>query len=276
MSETSKQTSTETAPDWIAGLDETLRAEVTSSGWKTPADVLADHVKLRAALGTDKLPLPPAGADGKRDFSKWDGWAQLGRPEQPDAYAFPSPEGYEFSATDKAFHAAMRPALHASGLAQWQVDQISNAYTAYSQQLLQQAEKAAAAAREELQREWGAAFPQQIDLANRAVRAIFGDAVAEAKQVRLADGRFLLDDPALARAMAKAGALMQEDGSLPAGSAGGGGILTPDAANAEIQRIRGEAMSNPQHPLNNKDHPEHEAIYRRLGQLYQLRDAKKA
>lgn len=264
---------TSTAPlDWIGGLDPALRQEVEAAGWKTPADVLADHVKLRTTLGADKLPLPPKGADGSRDFGKWDGWAELGRPEKADAYTFPAPEGYQFTDVDTAFHAAMRPALHEAGLSQRQVDLIGNAYTAHAQALLQQAEQDAVQGRAELQREWGAAFDQRLDLARRATRAVFGDQLGP-EEIRLADGRKLLDDPTLARAMAKIGTLMQEDGALPAGTGGGGTILTPDAADAEIKRIRGEAASNPKHPYNDRDNPEHTAIVAEMNRLYQVKNA---
>ena len=46
--------------------------------------------------------------------------------------------------------------------------------------------------------------------------------------------------------------------------------MTPDEAKAEIKRIQGEAASNKEHAYNNKLHPEHAAIVKRLSYLHQM------
>lgn len=249
--------------DWISTLDDAGRQIVTAKGWKVPGDVITGYANLERLLGADKVVLPPKDANGNRDLSKWDGWAALGRPETPDAYEFKLPDGRQATDADKAFHAALRPALHQAGLAPWQLDVINAAYNGFSGQLDQAADAAAADAKAALQREWGGQFPAQMDLANRAARAIFGGDLDAATQVRLADGRFLLDDAGLARALAKIGAAMGEDATL-AGGRSQPGALTPAAADAEIKRLRGEAFGNPKHPINDRHHPEHRAIHERL------------
>jgi hypothetical protein len=59
---------------------------------------------------------------------------------------------------------------------------------------------------------------------------------------------------------------MGEDRILGAG--GLGGRLAPADAEAEIRRIRGEAMTNPRHPLIDKTHPDHARLVREMEGLY--------
>lgn len=109
---------------WIDGLDADHRRVAELKGWKTPGDAVKGYAHLEKALGADKLALPAKGADGNRDFAAWDGWAQLGRPAKAD--------DYRFANGADPLAAAMRPALHAAGLAQWQVDKISGAFTEHA------------------------------------------------------------------------------------------------------------------------------------------------
>jgi hypothetical protein len=258
------------SPDWIGGLDPAQRGLVEAKGWKTPADALGSYANLEKALGADKLALPPKGKDGNRDFAAWDGWQALGRPDKPDDYAFAVPEGREFTGLDDRLISTMRPALHKAGLAQWQVDTIREAFRQNALAIEADAAKAAEADRAALAKEWGQDFDRQIEVANRAVRAVFGEDLEAVKTILLADGRFLLDDARLARGFARLGALLGEDGALAEGRSAPGMPATPAAARAEIERIRGEAFENPKHAYNDAKHPEHQALHERVRQLYRV------
>jgi len=263
--------------DWTSGLDDAGKQLLSVKGWKTPADAIKSYSNLEKALGSDKLPLPPAGKDGARDFKTWDGWAKLGVPETPDAYTFTPPEGRPFTPADEAFQASMRPALHAAKLAPWQAEILAGAMNQQTAGL----EAAAAALKEQgtaaLRKEWGGAFDAKLDLANRAARQMFGGDLPDATQVRLADGTYLLDNPSLAKAFAALGEQLAEDTTSPgAGPASGGMPTTPDAARAEIQRIRGESHNNPKHPYWDVQHPEHKALHVRMSNLYAFADPARA
>jgi hypothetical protein len=237
---------------------------------KTPGDAIASYAHLEKALGAEKLALPPKDKDGGRDFSAWDGWSRLGRPETPDDYRFEPIDGREFSAADQAFHAALRPALHKAGLAPWQLAELNAAFNGYTRSLEERSDRAAAADRAALEKDWGGDFETQIALADRVVRLAFGDDLDDARRIRLADGRFLLDDARLARAFDRVGALIGEDGALVEGAARPGLPATPAAARAEIDRIRGEAHENPKHAYNDRNHPEHRALHERVLELYRI------
>jgi hypothetical protein len=256
--------------DWLAGLDDGARQVAQAKGWKTPGDAIASYAHLEKALGAEKLALPPKDKDGGRDFSAWDGWSRLGRPETPDDYRFEPIDGREFSAADQAFHAALRPALHKAGLAPWQLAELNAAFNGYTRSLEERSDRAAAADRAALEKDWGGDFETRIALADRVVRLAFGDDLDDARRIRLADGRFLLDDARLARAFARVGALIGEDGALVEGAARPGLPATPAAARAEIDRIRGEAHENPKHAYNDRNHPEHRALHERVLELYRI------
>lgn len=263
-------------PDWIAGLDDAGRQLATTKGWKTPADALASYSQLEKTLGAEKLALPAKRADGARDLAAWDGWTALGRPERPDDYRFPAPEGAEPAPLDQALQQALRPALHQAGLAQWQLDKLAEAYTGFTAELEATAEQAAASDRRALEQEWGQAFDANLALANRAYRLAFGEDLDAVRQLQLAGGKYLLDDARVARAFARLGAAMAEDGELGDGAPAPGQPTTPSAALAEIERIRGEAWENPKHAYNDASHPEHGALHERMLALYRIANARGA
>lgn len=264
--------------DWIAALDADTRAAVQTKGYKEPADLAKAYFSLEKTIGLDKVALPAKDKDGKRDWSKFD-FAALGRPEKAVAgeggYAFKLPEGVkEPDAGTKALQAHMAPLLHRAGLAQWQLDILTDGLNAYGAQALQQGQAAVTQAVEratsELKTELGAAFDAKRDLANKALRAVAGDKLDELSKLRLDDGSFLLDHPLMFRAFAKVGETLAEDGALPDGKGGAGFASTPEQAKAEIEKIRSAAALDDKHPYVNKDHPEHKAMGKRMQDLYAL------
>lgn len=277
------------ATDWIAALDADTRAAVQTKGYKEPADLAKAYFSLEKTIGLDKVALPAKDKDGKRDWSKFD-FAALGRPEKAavgeGGYVFKLPEGItEPDAGTKALQAHMAPLLHKAGVAQWQLDILTEGLNAYGADALKQGQAAAAQAVErataELKTELGAAFDARRDLANKALRAVAGDQLAELSRLRLDDGSFLLDHPLMFRAFAKVGEALAEDGALPDAKGGGKGAggfatLTPAAAKAEIDRIMGEVAGNPKHPYLDSKHPEHAALQDRMLRLHEMAAAGRA
>lgn len=258
---------------WDAALDPAGRQLVQTKGWKTPADALKSYAELERLVGANKVALP--GKDAKpEDWAKF--YNSLGRPETPDKYdlsGFKPPEGLPWNGQAQT---AMVGELHKLGLSQTQVQGALTAYAAVQGANWQAREAAAAKAPEQttaaLRQEWGAGYDTQMEHANRAVKAGFGQDLDAVKQIRLADGTYLLDNPAMAKALARLGAALSEDGGLPGarGSSGAGAVRTPAQANAEISRIRAEAASDPKHPYTNRQHPEFKAMQARMNELYAL------
>lgn len=265
--------------DWISALDPDAKHVATAKGWKTPLDPVRDYVALQKTLGADKVALPPKGADGKRDWSKWTGWNDLGRPEKPEGYAFAPPQGKTWSDAEKATHTELQKAMHEAGITEAQFQHVGKALGGLSAAQEAQSEAKinaeADAAEAALKGKFGAAYDVQMHNANRAM-SMGGDAVIEAV-TKSGLGR----NPAFIEWTAKMGALVSEDdtvGNIQAGgSRGAGGALTPDQAKAEYNRIMGEAnMDMKKHPYWNDQHPEHQAINARVLELIQMMSPKAA
>jgi hypothetical protein len=255
------------APDWIGGLDPAGRETVAAKGWKTPADVIGSYAQLEKVIGRDRVALPPKNDKGERDWSKWDGWSQLGRPDAPEAYQFQVPEGVALTDADKAFHAAMAPVLHQAGLAQWQLDILAGGFSQFAGKQAEEtaAERAKAGKNGEkfLRAEWGQAYDANIAVAQGIVRN-FGE--KELKAELEATG--LANSPRLAKLLVKlAEHVPHEGGALVGDKSGGGfGALSPAAAEAKIAEM--EADPAQRKILNDRAHPEHKALVARRSEFY--------
>jgi hypothetical protein len=256
------------AADWRSSLPDEVKPLALAKGWKSPAEALKSYAHLERLVGADRIALPPKDAKGNRDWSQWEGWAALGRPEAPERYAFKAsagPDGAprEASAVDREFQLHMAPLLHRAGLAQWQVDLLAGGMDGFSQRFRGRAEALAreelSAAEAELRRDWDQSFDRHLDLANRAVRQYGGPELARAL-AQSGLGR----NPAVVRAFARIGATLAEDSGLPhdrPGAAGSGG----GSARQEIQRLKADAEF--QQAFLNRLHPGHEAAMARMLRL---------
>ena len=163
------------APVWYApeGLDPATTGQlgelVKAKGWKGPADALLSYQNLEKVFGADKAGRTILAPKSDDDADGWNAlYNRLGRPESPDKYELPVPDG-----DDGSFAQAAAPVLHelglttkqAKGLAEWwnkaSTSRIEAADEAFSKQ--SEAEYAA------LKGEWGAAAAQNEELAKRAV-----------------------------------------------------------------------------------------------------------
>lgn len=253
---------------WADALGEEQRALVQAKGWKSPADALESYRSLEKTLGQDKVALPPLQEDGSRDFTDWEGFAKLGRPETPEDYRFTLPEGTQLSDADRALQEALRPHLHKAGLTQQQLDLLTPAFSAANQSILaafaDEVEQQNAAAAAELRHVWGSGYDAKMAQAQQVV-AHFGGAELAAEL----NDSVLGSHPKLALALQRIGAAIGETGPLPAGQAAPSG-LTPASAQMEIDRIMAAAARDPKHPYMDRLHPEHQAMQQRMSQLFQV------
>lgn len=164
-----------TAPAWYApeGLDQNTASQlgelVKTKGWKGPADALLSYQNLERVFGADKAGRTILAPKSDDDADGWNAvYSRLGRPESPDKYELPVPEG-----DDGSFAQAAAPVLHelgltakqAKGLAEWWNTASSARIQSESESFSQQSE----ADYKALQAEWGAAATKNEELAKRAV-----------------------------------------------------------------------------------------------------------
>ena len=254
------------AADWRSALPDDIRPLAQAKGWKNPAEAVKSYAHLERLIGAERLALPPRDKQGNRDWSTWEGWAALGRPEAPERYAFRQPPGRALTDIDRDFHQHMAPHLHRAGLAQWQVDLLAEGFERFGTQHRERGQRRAqeefAAAEAELRRDWDRDYDRHLDLANRAVRRFGGPELAKALgQSGL--GR----NPAVVRAFARVGALLAEDGGTPAEARPGVGSARYGGAGArhEIQRLKADAEF--QQAFLDRLHPGHEAAMARMLRL---------
>lgn len=254
------------------GLPPEISGWLQTKGYKTPADAFVGHINAEKAIGADKLVLPPKGQDGNRDWSKFD-WGALGRPEAPDKYAVKLPEGYQVSDGDKEFHAAILPAAHKAGLAQWQLDIMAEAFNGYSGGLMQksqaQQQEIAAALDKTITEKWGAAKDAKLATAQAAAKAL-GFPPEMLSKLENTVGDFAM----LEKLAEIGGKYFAEDNGDISKSAGTGGLMTPADAQKDAAKMDAEAMQammkGESHPGHDKRHPEYKAWQEKRNSIYRM------
>ena len=171
---------------WYAteGLDESTASQlgelVKAKGWKGPADALLSYQNLEKVFGADKAGRTILAPKSEDDADGWGAvYDRLGRPESPDKYNLPVPEG-----DDGSFAQAVAPVLHELGLTSKQAQGLAEWWNGMSGQRIEQEREAFIQKSEQdfadLRREWGAAADQNTDLAKRALVRFGQDAGIDA------------------------------------------------------------------------------------------------
>jgi hypothetical protein len=218
--------------EWLKTLpDDETRALAKTKGWAAPGDVLKSYTALEKLLGGDKVVLPK-GDDDKDGLDRI--YKALGRPDAPDGYKLPVPEGQ-----DGAFAGEAAKWFHDAGLSPKQATALAANWNGFAAQAQQAAAKAfdvkGAQDMGDLKTEWGDKFESNMEMARRAT-AQFGLSPAELGGMERAFGtkRFMT-------VLSKIGVGLAED--TFEGGAGRGNTFktTPEAARARIEALKGDA-----------------------------------
>jgi hypothetical protein len=153
-----------TAPEkpWIDGVsDPAVKEWAGKVGLKTPEDAAKKAYNLEKLFGHEKAGrtvVLPKDDDpkGQAEF-----FAKLGRPEKPEDYGF---QGNPEIVNEYA------KVMHATGITKKQADALAAANNEIELAHVRRLEQRSASDMAELQKEWGASFKANLDLAIRAVR----------------------------------------------------------------------------------------------------------
>lgn len=262
---TDMTTNTEAAPkpasaDWTASLDPDVAPVISTKGWKTPSEAIRSYVSLERMLGAEKVAIP--GKDAKPE--DWESvWAKLGRPKSGDGYEFKAPEDYKDYNKDLADWA--RSAFHKAGVPARMANELHDAYVRYCQESWKSGQRSLESNLAETFRavdaEWGPDRDAKIAAARRAAQVFADSPDVVVKLEQIAGTADVL------KMLARIGEAMTEDKMLGGRSQG---RMTAGDAEAEIKRLRAEAIANPKHALMDKSHPDHVAAVRRMEQLYNV------
>ena len=157
-------------PEWAAGLSETARTVVANKRWTDPSAAIESYASLEKYLGADKagrgLVLPKDDAPAE----EWGQvFAKLGKPESPEGYQIPLPEG-----DDGSFAKMVTPLFHQANLTAKQAEALASGWNELvAQQQAAEQEKWAQESTiqvDQLKREWGSTFEANAALAQRAIR----------------------------------------------------------------------------------------------------------
>lgn len=241
------------APEpWTTTLDPELRGVAELKGWKTPADAVKAYRGAEQLIGVAperRLTVPAEGAEQK----EWDAlYNRLGRPDTPDGYKLPIPEG-----DSGEFAKAAAPVLHSIGLSQQQAAKLGEFWNGYvsnvEQSLNAEMEQTQQVELQQLRTEWGSAFDQRIELGRRTAREFGIDAtMMSGIEEAVGTARFL-------KMMADIGSKLGESQYTEGHDIAGGGNptfgMTPAAAQARIKELMGDKEWGAKY-LNNPGGPE--------------------
>lgn len=217
--------------DWTSNLNDSHKAYVQQKGFKDPVSVLDSYINMEKLLGVpqDRLLKLPT----KSDDPAWgDVYNKLGRPMDPKEYKIEVPQGMDAKFADWA-----RSTFHELGItkdageklaAKWNgfQSEAQKAQTeAYTQKVTQE--------NENLKKDWGMAYDQNINIAKSAASA-FGLDGQTIDKLEAAMG-FAGTMKFLSSIGEKIG-----EGKFISGGAGQsfGGALTPEQARGRIQNLR--------------------------------------
>jgi hypothetical protein len=218
---------------WYQEFPEEVRGLVETKGWKSPVDAIQSYTNLEKLMGADKagrgLVLPKEDADPSEWGQVYD---RLGRPESPDGYDLPIPEGADSEFANEAkgkFHELGLTSKQAAQLTEWFNDRSMGAMSQQEEQQVQSSE----AQMQELQKEWGKEFDSNIEAGRRAARQ-FG--VQEDVLTKMENALGTKD---MLKFFSNIGKGMGEDAYVEGGGTGQFGV-SPEAARVQINRLKAD------------------------------------
>lgn len=234
QSAASQATGAEPTPaSWTDSLSADLKNYVDNKGFKDPGAVLESYINLEKLRGVpqDRLLKMPETSDDPQ----WaEVYSKLGKPDTPEGYGLSVPEGEDSTVMDWA-----KDAFHKNNLS---VDQAQNVIESFRQMAENQQSAELEAYNQGLQKqemdlkkEWGQAYHQNIANAQAAVKE-FGlpsEAIDAMEKAIGFDG--------VMKFMNSIGERIGE-GKYHAGTGDGqgfgNGVLTPERARAEINKLK--------------------------------------
>lgn len=243
------------AGDWRLGLGDELRNEAAFKSINDISTLAKSYLHAQKLVGADKIPVPSKHAtkdDWKAVYQK------LGLPVDLKDYTVKEPEAIKGEFVDQ-----FKETAHKAGILPQQAQEVLDWFASANAAAVQKNEEAHQATQAEqvkgLKEEWGMAFDLKIAQARQVIHK-FGDP----DLVKHLDESGLGNDVKLIKFMSKIGEQLKESGIAGIGAPATGGAKAPAEALKEIRSIQ----ANPEHPYNNKSHPNHNAAVKEVQQLF--------
>jgi len=244
------------AKSWKEAIPEELRNDPNISKFTELEALAKSYVNATRMIGQDKVAVPNNNSTDDQWNEVYD---KLGRPESPDKYqldikseAVPLDEGAIKSFAENAHQLGLNN-KQAQGILEF----YKNSMEGSAQQNQVDMETAQANAEQELRKEWGRAYEDNIKKAGAVAKANMD---ANILDMQLKDGTRLGDHPSVIKGFANIANLMSEDKLVSTESENVSQGIDYDA---EISKI----VNDRDGPYWNKAHPDHDKIVQKVFNL---------
>jgi len=242
---------------WKETISEEFRNDPNISKF-TEIDALAkSYINATRMIGQDKVAVPN---ENSTDDQWNEVYGKLGRPESPDKYKLEVQS--EIASLDENAIKQFAENAHQLGLNNKQAQGILEYYKNSMEGSVQQArvdtETAQANAEQELRKEWGRSYDENIKRAGAIAKANMSEDILN---MELKDGTRIGDHPSVIKGFANIANLMSEDKLISTESEG---MDQSTDYQAEISKL----VNDRDGPYWNKSHPDHDKI---VQQVFTLR-----
>jgi len=242
---------------WKETISEEFRNDPNISKF-TEIDALAkSYINATRMIGQDKVAVPN---ENSTDDQWNEVYGKLGRPESPDKYKLEVQS--EIASLDENAIKQFAENAHQLGLNNKQAQGILEYYKNSMEGSVQQArvdtETAQANAEQELRKEWGRSYDENIKRAGAIAKANMSEDILN---MELKDGTRIADHPSVIKGFANIANLMSEDKLISTESEG---MDQSTDYQAEISKL----VNDRDGPYWNKSHPDHDKI---VQQVFTLR-----
>lgn len=244
------------AKSWKEAIPEDLRNDPNISKFTELEALAKSYVNATRMIGQDKVAVP----NNNSTEDQWNEvYNKLGRPESPDKYQLEVKS--DVVPLDESAIKSFAENAHQLGLnnkqAQGILEFYKNSMEGSAQQNQVDMETAQANAEQELRKEWGRAYEDNIKKAGAVAKANMD---ANILDMQLKDGTRLGDHPAIIKGFANIANLMSEDKLVSTESESVSQGIDYDA---EISKI----VNDRDGPYWNKAHPDHDKIVQKVFNL---------
>src|SRR6056300_957401 len=245
------------AKSWKEAIPEDLRNDPNISKFTELEALAKSYVNATRMIGQDKVAVPNNNSTDDQWNEVYD---KLGRPESPDKYqldikseAVPLDEGAIKSFAENAHQLGLNN-KQAQGILEF----YKNSMEGSAQQNQVDMETAQANAEQELRKEWGRSYDENIKKAGAVAKANMNE---EILNMELKDGTRLGDHPAIIKGFASIANILSEDKLVSTESES---VDRGTDYEAEISKI----VNDRDGPYWNRSHPDHDKV---VQQVFTLR-----
>jgi hypothetical protein len=244
---------------WRDSLPEELKAEKSIANYKSIEDLARGFVSAQKMIGHDKIVVPDLKTASDEDMQNV--YKKLGLPEDVKEYKLDlAPD----SGLDTDFLEKIKGEAHKIGILPKQLEKILGWYSGESKEVMKAHFAKTQADHEkshnDLRTEWGKAYDKNVLAAQLAVKD-----GASPEEIKYLESKGLTTDATLVRIFSKLGNMLKE-GELKGDGSGGMNMLPPAAAQAEANKIMGDAN----HPYNKAGHVNHKMAVDEVARLMSM------